>query len=112
MLQRTLDGNTKFVEVAKAPMLAARDYPAFCNFNNVAIIVSGGRTSRKLFTEVERYDIARDTWTPMAPLNEGRVLHSSCTLGNRVYVFCGVRDIHEQNRITTVEVISTEQVGA
>ena len=43
MLQRTVvAGKTKFIEVAKAPMMTGREFPAFCNMKNVAIVVSGG----------------------------------------------------------------------
>ena len=42
------------------------------------------------FKRVERYDLAKDTWDAIAPLNEGRALHASCSFNERfVFVFCG-----------------------
>ena len=39
----------------------------------------------------ERYNIIKDKWEELAPLNQGRALHASCAFNQRhAFVFCGV----------------------
>ena len=45
----------------------------------------------KAYVRAERYNILRDKWEELAPLNQGRALHASCAFNQRhAFVFCGV----------------------
>ena len=76
----------------KATPTTGRDRPSLVNFKNRFIFVSGGTNPQnwdQYYRSVEYYDIATDTWSAAAPLNKSRSYHSSCSLGDFIYVFCG-----------------------
>ena len=45
----------------------------------------------------ERYDLQKDKWEEIAGLNQARQSHSSCSLGDSVYIFDG--DSNEKDNI-------------
>ena len=54
------------------------------------IFLSGGcNDDQEFISTVERYDSSIDTWEPLPDLNEARESHTSCILGNTLYVFGG-----------------------
>ena len=55
---------------------------------------------------VVKYDVLNDTWSDAPILNEERKLHSSCTVGNYIYVFFGF--IFEFGLCTSIEVLNAE----
>ena len=80
---------------ARADPPTPRFSPSLVNYHDLYIFVSGGENPRKnteKLTSVDRYDIANDRWSPsgaVPPLNQKRHSHSSCTLGDFIYVCCG-----------------------
>ena len=80
--------------------LVARRSPALANFADEVIFVTGGRNlvTRELESSLEWYLVDSDTWQTSTnndsvaiqmTLNEPRMGHSSCSLGNRIYVYGG-----------------------
>ena len=53
--------------------------------------MTGGsdKESQKAMVSCQRYDIQKDQWYHVADLNKARRDHSSCALGDFVYVFGG-----------------------
>ncbi len=51
---------------------------------------TGGPGSGGALASVERYDIAFDTWTPVAPLLSARSDLAAATVGGKIYVFGGI----------------------
>ncbi|QKJ97633.1 MAG: T9SS type A sorting domain-containing protein [Ignavibacteriota bacterium] len=49
----------------------------------------GGNTNSGLGTECYKYDVAANTWSPIASLPAGRVVLGSATVGNFVYAVAG-----------------------
>jgi len=54
---------------------------------------TGGPCSGGPLASVERYDIATDTWSPVAPLPSARSDLAAATVGNQIYVFGGCNAI-------------------
>ena len=46
--------------------------------------------STNILASVDRYDIRENTWSKSPPLRKPRSCHSSCTLNDRIFVFCGI----------------------
>ena len=54
------------------------------------IFISGGHEQNYLILkDVERYDCIADRWESLPELNYARINHSSCILGNTLYVIGG-----------------------
>ena len=51
-----------------------------------------GRVVFTLLESVFKYDIGNCTWSVAPYMNQKRKLHSSCTVGNHIYVFFGFTD--------------------
>ena len=51
--------------------------------------MTGGLGNSAAEKAVFRYDIMRNAWVIEPVLNEARAFHSSCSLSEAVYVFCG-----------------------
>ena len=79
--------------LARPPL--ARGRPSLVNFDDRYIFVSGGRNlsdTRDFLKSLDRYDVTLDKWgeTKKQPtLKIGRMSHSSCALGDFVYVLAG-----------------------
>ena len=52
-------------------------------------ISEGYNRDGQIVNDVERYDSMRDRWESLPRLNVARCFHSSCTLGNTLYVLGG-----------------------
>ena len=63
---------------------------ATCSLQERYVIVSGGEDDYVKVSSVERYDLKKDIWEEIASLNEARGSHSSCSIGDTVYVFGGI----------------------
>src|SRR6185295_16999147 len=65
------------------------------------IVVVGGETRAKTFTENEAYDVKNGRWVTLAPLREGRHGHGVALLGDSLYFVGGAlgpggRDVTDQ----------------
>ena len=60
--------------------------------------------SEEYFRSVEYYDIITNTWTTNCPeINTARFGHSSCSLDNYIYTFCGRNGTGILNSIELIE---------
>lgn len=88
----------KIHETGVAAALTHRAAPSICNYVEEFIFFSGGfdpNTMESIKT-VDIYDVHTDRWsTDAPPLNQARAFHSSCALGNMLYVLCG----RQKNRL-------------
>jgi hypothetical protein len=50
------------------------------------IIVAGGETRAKTFTENEAYDVKAGRWLTLAPMPAGRHGHGAAVFGDSVYM--------------------------
>ena len=75
----------------KEKPLQGRHYPSFLNFKDRYLYISGGENkwATTYYDSVDRYDILANEWTSAPKLNKKRAYHSSCTLEDFIYVFCG-----------------------
>ena len=63
-----------------------------CVVNSKFVYVTGGREDGNgdpAYPDCDRYDVAKNKWEEMPPMNQARFSHSSCHLGAFIYVFCG-----------------------
>ena len=83
-----------------APIFSRRTWTSLVSFNKIFIYITGGSdvlkngkfgTSKKVY----QYAIGSDTWTEAAPLNRGRKNHSSCVLGDSIYVCGGINRVRK-----------------
>ena len=66
---------------------------ALAKFECEKIYLSGGCDNHNTaFIEVSVFDLKIGTWKSLPCLNEARLFHSSCTIGQELYVFCGHDD--------------------
>ena len=71
--------------------MAARYSFALANFHDSLIVLSGGasRESYQVVSSVDVYSIEADKWSSIASLNQARREHSSCCVGDYVYIAGG-----------------------
>ena len=55
---------------------------------------------------VDIYLIEENVWKESAPLNVARKYHSSCALGNHIFVFCGL--LKDQGYLNSVESLNAQ----
>ena len=101
------DGHSIFSCESKADSQYARFWPALCSFQDRYIFVSGGEFQ----DSVERYDCASDSWSLMPALNGNRHKHSSCALGNVIYVICGASGYNDELQ-NTIESLDTRLISS
>ena len=71
---------------------------SFCRLQEKYIVVTGG-TNRDFIDALcsaGRYDCQNDMWEQIASLNEARMDHSSCSIGDSVYIFDGDSEVNHQ----------------
>ena len=74
------------------PNFTKRCAPSLVNFDDELIFITGGyiideeQSSARAFC----YKISTDEWREAPAMNERRWNHSSCVLGNALYVCCGL----------------------
>ena len=75
----------------RSDLLTARMVPTLANFADEFVFVSGGQDPayESVLSSVHKYDIVNDRWTQAPALSRPRVGHASCTLNDKLYVFCG-----------------------
>ena len=80
-------------KTVKPSPLMARYEPSIVNFSNEFVFVCGGYNNQVGYMDsVEKYDLADETkpWSIEVPrLKTARRRHSSCSLSDYIYVFCG-----------------------
>mmetsp|Transcript_11572 Transcript_11572/g.14599 ORF Transcript_11572/g.14599 Transcript_11572/m.14599 type:complete len:173 (+) Transcript_11572:477-995(+) len=85
------NGFNEYYTITLASLKYKREEHAIC-FLNKFLLVTGSLVAdlAQAYKRVERYDISRNRWEELAPLNQGRALHSSCAFDERyAFVFCG-----------------------
>ena len=80
-------GNGDFTPI-EMPKMYREDY-ALCNYDDRSVYVSGGTIGPDRTRTVEKLNMKEDRWEQIQPMNERRAFHSSCSLKNAIYVFCG-----------------------
>ena len=77
--------------VNRSDLLTTRMVPTLANFADEFVFVSGGQDPayENVLASVQKYDVANDKWTQAPDLSRPRVGHASCTLNDKLYVFCG-----------------------
>ena len=81
--------------MTRARPLRERYFPALANFHDAIIVVSGGlasQMSNEYLKSVDLYDVKTDIWSTAPSMNTTRTNHSSCCLGDFVYVAGGTSD--------------------
>jgi len=81
----------QFKTLAMPNLHEQRQSPALCLFKNSFVYASGGKGRNC----AERFDIETRSWEKVAKMNVVRYQHSSCALGDQIYIFCGMRDSSE-----------------
>ena len=56
------------------------------------LFLTGGTKQNSFLATVEVYNVERDKWSQCPKLNKGRYFHSSCILGDKIYVSGGLRE--------------------
>ena len=69
----------------KAGPSTKRMWPSLASYHDKYLFVTGGMG----LVSVEYYDISMDKWEQGPDLNIPRQSHSSCALGDKLYVCCG-----------------------
>ena len=66
------------------------NWPALAGYKNSHIFLTGGHDTRGKLSRVSVYSVARDEWSLCTNLNRARNHHSSCVLGDKLYVSGGL----------------------
>ena len=66
-----------------------RRFPSLCKASDEFLFLIGGANRDDYMNSCVRYDVQKNQWEDMSFLNEGRMSHSSCFLGDKIYVFAG-----------------------
>ena len=75
------------------------------------VYISGGYDQNfVILKDVERYDSIRDRWESLPELNYARMNHSSCTLGNTLYVIGGWDAYFDYGARNSIEKLSNIDV--
>lgn len=88
----------------RAPMLSKRYDFAVCQHRGFLYLIAGKDGNTEVTDIVERYDLARDVWTTLAPVNRKR--YASCAAvqaeSDRIFLFGGRSDLNN-NMVEEVE---------
>ena len=86
----SLDPNN-VVTVKKASPLTPRDSPTLTNYANRYVFVIGGQNLKNFETDssTEFYSCKDNKWRRAPALNQPRIFHSTCALGDMLYTFAG-----------------------
>ena len=79
------------------PPFTNRSSIALANYHDKFIFVTGGCSQNPyhITANVYCYEISTDTWKMATPMNDNRYDHSSCALGNSLYVCAGKNERDE-----------------
>lgn len=80
-----------------------------CVVNSKFVYVTGGREDGNgdpAYPDCDRYDVAKNKWEEMPPMNQARFSHSSCHLGAFIYVFGGTNS--QKQEFNSVEKLSID----
>ena len=85
--------DSEFLVEEKAPRSLATYGFSLCSSDLGFVISAGGAINREERSSsqkvVERYDSSNGAWELIPELNTARSFHSSCSMNDTVYVFCG-----------------------
>ena len=73
---------------------------ALANYKDQAIVLSGGFYNHSS-GEILAFSLQTNTWIKKSAMSKPRSYHASCSLGEKVYFFCG-RDFN-QRKLNSVE---------
>ena len=95
-------GFGSFETIGKQRLSIWEKYISVCNFKDKYIFVSGGRVEYETVSnKVHVYELKTEKWFRGPDMNIRRIYHSSCALGNSIYVICGTNN--EGESINTIE---------
>ena len=75
-----------------------------CNYKDRYLFVSGGFKFPDWYDCVDMFDIENDEWNLAPNLNKKRAAHSSCSLENSIFVFCGATQAY----MMSIEMLDAE----
>ena len=69
---------------------------ALCNVMDKYIVMTGGMISAlfSLRNSVYQFDLEANEWSNLPPMKKSRFMHSSCSIDETIYVFCGATDLN------------------
>ena len=70
-------------------MLIPRSGSAACVLNGQIYVVGGWHASTENTDKVERYDVTKNQWVPLAAMNERRYRPGIAVVNGRIYVMGG-----------------------
>ena len=100
------DGQGNYTNVKKTNMRRSRGRPALINMKSKLIFACGGFMNRT----AEKYDIEKDQWRLISPLNYSREGCDGVSVNDNIYVFCGY-DAAKNKERNSVEVLNTSLLG-
>ena len=85
------NGFNEYYTAEKAQLRYKRQEHAICALDKYLIVTGSFFVDLdESYRRVEMYDLSRDQWEVLSPLNEGRALHAQCPFNERfIFVFCG-----------------------
>ena len=95
------------LEITEAPTMNEHRFnPSFAQQAGKWVYAAGGKDKQgQALVSVERLDVINKKWTVLpAKMNTPRHSHSSCTLSNALYVFCGFA---KEKHLDSIEVLKT-----
>ena len=88
-----------------------RKQSSLCYAHNKHIYMLGGQISMKNITSCARFDLKGNrAWQEMPSLNQARSRHSSCTLGDCIYIIGGLSALNADQK--QIERLNLAQVGS
>lgn len=98
--------NGTFEQESKSSICEGRWLHSACSLEeNRKIILSGGMSTKsRCNASVVSYDIKKDSWSPLPPLNTARVSHAMCAVKGSLYVFCGIGKRHQE--LSSIEMLA------
>ena len=95
-------------KMIKAAPNTIRENSQLINYNNSLIFYAGGKLSNgSTSATVEKYDIQHDTWDLAPALNQERIIHSGCSLGENMYIYGGCTIVKKKpNFHSSVEILN------
>lgn len=86
--------NTDLTLHTRAPMLTKRYDFALCQLNGDIYVIAGKDGNGEVIGSVERYDVSKDQWTAIAPVNKRRYAASAVGMAEfeKIYLFGGRSD--------------------
>lgn len=83
---------------------------ALASYKTSHIVVSGGQDPQtfKTLASCEIYEIRANKWTKAPNMHFARKCHSSCSVGDYVYVACGQVEVHDDKSGRTQKILTNQ----